>query len=261
MVDTNGDVAPEHLGTFQGVTVSVAILPDLRAASDEFRQYGHTFTLILPDGGYRSLATQEDEHLHPAAHNINPAMVKLLAPVGHSSHGFGRAVDVYSNATLAVIAQIMSKHGFHHPFSWDPHHWEWGNALTPADVSTTSLDSSSQEETPMFKYLSNGVTGAKARYVLVSPFLPGGALVVSDIAVARGFAALAAPAGSAQLGPTVVSDADLDQALAVAKQNVYTPGTGGGGSNADVVAAIQDLSANLIGKIPTIPTQFTTTWK
>jgi len=144
MADTNGNVAPEHLTTYQGVQVSVAILPDLRACGDEVRQRGYTFAIFLPDGGYRSLATQVDMHVHPAAHNLLPSPpAPPLAPVGFSRHGFGRAVDIASNAPWPVLAQIAVKHHFTHWVSNDVPHWEWGNALVPADISSASLDNTS----------------------------------------------------------------------------------------------------------------------
>jgi len=141
MVDTNGNVAPEHLTTYQGVQVSVAILPDLRACGDEVRQRGYTFAIILPDGGYRSLATQVDMHIHPAAHNLLPSPpAPKLAPVGASRHGFGRAVDIASNAPWSVLSEIAVKHHFTHWVSNDMPHWEWGNVLIPADVSSTAIN-------------------------------------------------------------------------------------------------------------------------
>lgn len=183
MADTNGNVAPAHLAAYQGVLVSVAILPALRAAGDQFRAEGHTFGIILPDGGYRSLATQQDEHDHPADHNISAAMAKRLADVGKSTHGFGRAVDVFSNTTQANIDRIMAAHGFRHPFSWDVPHWEWGNALVAADVSSIPLTPSKELQDMDYDYIHDA---ANKNWALIHPVhIPGGYVTTKTVTTAE----------------------------------------------------------------------------
>jgi hypothetical protein len=129
MTDSNGDVADAHLILYQGVPVSLTVFADLQAAGDEFRAAGYTFSIVAKGGGYRSLWMQEDMLLHPDAYGITDGV--SLAPVGDSRHGFGKAVDVVSNAPLAVRDRILAKHGFVLWAEWDRNHYEHGDVLAP----------------------------------------------------------------------------------------------------------------------------------
>jgi hypothetical protein len=253
MTDTNGNVAASHMTTYQGVQVSIAILPDLRAAGDQFRAEGHTFGIILPDGGYRSLATQQDEHDHPAAHKISAAMAKRLADVGKSTHGFGRSVDVTSNTSQANINRIMTAHGFHHPYTWDPPHWEWGNALVAATVNTSALNNKPEDDMTHIYIERPTGPGGKAQWAFIGVEFPDGAIVTQEVTVAKGWAAFDPSHG------TVLDDTHWGPTLAQAKVNsdaywarVAAASNGAGAEPVTVKVAQQIADAVVAGLAPHI---------
>lgn len=146
MTDTNGNVNSAHLAYFAGVPVSAAIISDLRAVSQQFHNEGSTFSLVIGMPGYRDLVTQAGMRAAYFRGEFGVAPYYLArngvapAAAGGSRHGFGRAVDIYTNASTGHRDAVMAANGFH---VWDEqldyNHFEWGNALEVADVSVTPL--------------------------------------------------------------------------------------------------------------------------
>ncbi len=122
-------------GQYLSPATAEAYIAMLAAAA----KLGHGGSIYSPAGAYRSRAMQQDMHNNRDNYNIRPGVI--LAPVGFSTHGQGRAVDVKadSSAARAWFHANASKFGFSRPQpSVDPDHYELGQRVTTVTDPTPS---------------------------------------------------------------------------------------------------------------------------
>jgi hypothetical protein len=135
-MSANGKLSATELVTVQG---RIQLAPNTARAWTAARSVAPSsnvnMTIALPDGGYRSIATQIDMHVNPLAHNLNPASSVPLAAVGESSHGFGTCVDVIGVGAVAWLLAHGADYGFHRPSVTDPNHFSHNGLLSPETLA------------------------------------------------------------------------------------------------------------------------------
>lgn len=148
----NGELPAEALaivetGTWLGKTVAIALAVNTAAAYKQMKAAcaaeGKRLEIALPDGGYRSLATQAemraDFYAHNyTRHNLDPGSTVAPAAAGYSNHGFGLCADIWGTGYAWAVAN-GGRFGFTRPFPVDdPHHFEH-SGVAPSTSGTSPL--------------------------------------------------------------------------------------------------------------------------
>lgn len=150
----NGRLESSQLVAVEGQFLSPSTAAAYRALRDAARHQKHSVSIWTPSGAYRDQRTQQLMHDRPQDFNIKPGVV--LAAVGKSTHGQGRAVDIQA-ATVTGRKWVQTnahKFGFSRPMpKTDPDHYELGrNVVTVTDPTPAPTPTPSpipEEQIPM----------------------------------------------------------------------------------------------------------------
>lgn len=232
-MSANGRLRPDELTAIQGQFLANATAHAFIAMSEASWAANRMRLKISSGGAYRDLADQQYLIDHPQG----PVPI---APLGYSTHGDGRAVDISNWATVyGWLTRNAPRFGFRQQFASERWHWKH-DGTTAAGGGTRIIESSLESE----MYVK-GVTNPEIYCVWTAP---NGSPQIR--LCGKNEAAAAA-------GRAVVCDDKTLTNLGIEcnYQGVIpaVPGAGGSGDNGPVLAAIEDVSAQ-ISELPTAPT-------
>lgn len=190
------------------------------------KRAGHEGSIWKPAGAYRSEALQRDMIANPAKYNVKAGV--SLAPVGQSTHGLGRTVDIHMKtaAGRAWVAANAAAHGLRRPNPVnDPDHYEHGTNV--ATVAETATQSAPKGEDMKYIYKEEGGVA----WALLDSHLPNGYIQTTSVAEAEKYARLSPQPA------VLVSAANFSASLSAAewyKGLIPAPGSGGL-ADADIV--------------------------
>ena len=208
---------------------------------------GVTMRITPPYGAYRDLTAQQYMIDHP----VGPVPI---APLGHSTHGDGRALDV-SNFSLVYnwLKAHAHEFGFTQTFKVEPWHWRHdgttaagggGTPITERRHNTMSTLYHKQNSTPTLYALAGDSPGTPANWLETtaqglanawSAQIGGPSAAVNDQTWEAYKAAYRAPLTVAGGISSGVSKADVDAAADRVIAQVPTAGQNGAASRAAMI--------------------------
>lgn len=136
---SNGDI--RALVQVQGlITLEPATAEAYLTMKAAARREGVIVEIPTPAGGYRSLYMQRDMHQRPWAYNLDPRSSIPIAPVGHSTHGWGDRVDIIVGKAREWAIEHAHEFGFVREFgAADPGHFMF-TGLATAGLPTIPIE-------------------------------------------------------------------------------------------------------------------------